>query len=159
MDRFLMLSADLRKLVHIELCKQALRVWEEYCRVHGDLSYVETVCGTKQSVDRTLPEAAIRSVISGKDVENVAHRYQEPIAAMRDDDLEFPDAVEFAYYSIYNLFDRYVNDRIEDDWLIVNQALSAHGEGADYAAILESTMKRIGEQAGGADARQRVAHP
>jgi hypothetical protein len=68
---------------------------------------------------------------------------------MQDDDLEFPDRVEFAYYSIYNLFNRYVSGRIDDDWLIVNQALSAHGEGADYAAILESTMKRIAEQAGG----------
>ncbi len=63
---------------------------------------------------------------------------------MQDDDLEFPDDIELAYYSIYNLFRRYVLADSIDDWLIVNQALSAHGESADVAAILESTMARIG---------------
>jgi hypothetical protein len=153
-DRFLMLPTDLRKAVHIDLCKDALRVWAGYCREHEYLDYVESVCGTSQKVDQDLPEAAIRSVLAGKDIENVAVRYQEPIAAMQDDDLEFPDDVEFAYYAIYNLFNRYVSDRIGDDWVIVNQALSAHGKGADYAAILETSMKRNGEPDAAPNSRQ-----
>ncbi|MCX6952664.1 MAG: hypothetical protein NTV51_10945 [Verrucomicrobia bacterium] len=144
-DRFMMLPADLRKAVQIDLCRDALRVWSGYCREPRSLDYVESVCGTRQSVDHDLPDAAFRSVLAGKDVENVAARYREPIAALQDDDLEFPDSVEFAYYAIYNLFSRHVCDRVDDDWLIVNQALSAHGEGAEYASILESSMKRNGE--------------
>jgi hypothetical protein len=95
-------------------------------------------------VDIALPADAFRSVMEGKDTCNVQARYGEPICAMQDDDLEFPDDIELAYYSIYNLFRRYVLADSIDDWLIVNQALSAHGESADVAAILESTMARIG---------------
>lgn len=144
-DRFLLLPLELRELVQIDLCSYALQVWEEYCRKHKHLDYVETICGTKQKVDLALPEAALRSVVSGKDVENVADRYQEPITALEDDDLEFPDEVKYAYYAIYNFFNRYVGSRMDNDWVIVNQALSAYGKSADYVAILESSMKRNGE--------------
>ncbi|MEM8953194.1 MAG: hypothetical protein AAGD22_03495 [Verrucomicrobiota bacterium] len=145
-DTFLTLPPHLKRAVHLELCNQAVRIWEAYYDQHGTIDYVETVAGTKQVVDRNLPIAAIRAVMTGSDGENVAYRYQEPVAAMQDDDLEFPDAIEFAYYSIYNLFGRYVSSRNEDDWLIVNQALSAHGEDSDYASILAAAIDQTGEQ-------------
>lgn len=144
LDRFHALPAELRKLVQIDLCAQAFRVWQSYCHSDGILKYVETVCGTQQTVDSTLPEDAFRSVMEGKDTRKVQARYRKPICAMQDDDLEFPDDIELAYYSIYNLFRKYVLADPIDDWLIVNQALSAHGESADVAVILESTMARIG---------------
>lgn len=132
--------------MHIELCKQALLVWDDYCKAQENLAYVETVCGTKQTIDRGLPDAAIRSVIAGKDLENIASRYREPITAMQDDDLRFPNAIQFAYYAIYNLYNRYVRSELDDDWLIVNQALSAHGNEADYGSILKAAIDRISEQ-------------
>jgi hypothetical protein len=42
------------------------------------------------------------------DLGNVAQRYLEPIAALQDEDLAFPDAVRFAYYALYNCFEKYV---------------------------------------------------
>ena len=156
---FLNLPDQKKKAVHIDLCKQALQIWNDHCDSQKSLGYVETVCGTKQVVDRDLPTAAFRAVIAGSDSENVAYRYQEPIAAMQDDDLRFPDDIELAYYAIYNLFRRYVSSRIDDDWLIVNQALSAHGEGSDYASILEAAISHTGEQIGGADPRTSGGTP
>jgi hypothetical protein len=142
------LPVSLKKAVQLDLCRQALRVWEEYCDQRSTLDYVETVCGTKQVIDRDLPSDAIRAVTIGRDDTNVGYRYQEPMAAIQDHDLVFPDDIELAYYSIYNLFGRYVSLRIDDDWIIVNQALSAHGDSSDYALILESAIKKIeGEQA------------
>lgn len=154
-DTFLTLPADLRKVVHLELCKQALRIWDDYCDRKGTIEYVETVAGTKQVVDRNLPSAAIRAVTTGNDAESVASRYREPIAAMQDDDLEFPDEIEFAYYSIYNLFGRYVGSRIDDDWRIVNQALAAHGEGSDYASMLAAAIDRSDGPRGGGQVATR----
>jgi len=143
LEKFHALPDELRKLVHLDLCAQALRVWQSYCHSQGIMKYVETVCGTQQTVDSTLPEDAFRSVMEGKDTRKVQARYGEPICAMQDDDLELPDDIELAYYSIYNLFMKYVLADSIDDRLIVNQALSAHGEGEDVAAIFESTMSRI----------------
>lgn len=156
-DIFLMLQPNLKKAVHLDLCDQALRVWKDYCDHDGTLDYVETVCGTKQVVDATLPAAAMQAVRIGKDSGNVAFRYQEPIAAMQDDDLQFPDDIEFAYYSIYNLFRRYIGSTMEDDWLIVNQALSAQGKDSDYASILAASIDQASEQnAGGNGSWQSV---
>jgi hypothetical protein len=144
LDNFHALPAELRKLVQIDLCVQSLRVWLNYYDAKGGLRYTETVCGTQQTVDRRLPEDAMRCVIECKDTLNVQARYGEPICAMQDDDLVFPDEIMFAYYSIYNLFRKHVLAEPIDDWLIANQALSAHGEGTDSAAILESAMERFG---------------
>jgi hypothetical protein len=144
LEMFHALPAESRREVHLDLCAQALRVWQSYCHSEGIQKYFETVCGTQQTVDSTLPEDALCSVVEGKDTRKVQVRYREPICAMQDDDLELPDDLELAYYSIYNLFRKYVLADPIDDWLIVNQALSAHGESADVAEILEATMARIG---------------
>jgi hypothetical protein len=146
LDTFLNLPDKRKKAVHFALCSQALRVWKNYCDTHKELDYVEAVCGTKQVIDQDLPIAAVRAAIAGRDAENVAYRYQEPITAMHDDDLIFPDNVAFAYYSIYNLFERYVTCRNIDDWLIANQALSSNGKGADYASILAEAISKTAEQ-------------
>jgi hypothetical protein len=72
-----------------------------------------------------LPKDAFEAVKIGKDLSKVDDRYAEPISAMQDNDIEFPDEIEFAYYAIYNLFNRYILQQNIDDWLICNQALSA----------------------------------
>ncbi|MCB1233559.1 MAG: hypothetical protein KDM91_00640 [Verrucomicrobiae bacterium] len=139
-NAFLKLPADLKKAVHLDLCERALLVWNHYRETRDPLEYVESVCGTRRIVDGDLPGAAIRAVRAGEDTESVAARYREPIVAMQDGDLGFPAEVEFAYYAIYNLFQRQVTSRLDDDWLIVNQALSARGESADHAGILKAAM-------------------
>jgi hypothetical protein len=144
LEKFHALPAELRKQVQLDLCAQALRVWQSYCHSQGIMKYVETVCDTQQTVDSKLPEDAFRSVMEGKDSRKAQARYGEPICAMQDDDLELPDDLELAYYSIHNLFRKYVLDDPINDGLIANQALSAYSGGAEAATILESAMARLG---------------
>ncbi len=105
--QFLTLPADQKRTVHFTLCENALQRWRDFVASHVRLGYTETVCGTRQVVDAKLPEDAFRSAQFGHDVAAVDERYLEPIAAMQDHDLEFPDAVEYAYYAVYNLFRKY----------------------------------------------------
>ena len=79
----------------------------------------------------------------GVKILNIEHNYSEPIAAMQDEDLKFPESIMFAYYSIYNLFRKYVcNDNI-DDWLIVSQALSSETNLETTEDILSNAMNQI----------------
>ncbi|HLZ00295.1 MAG TPA: hypothetical protein VKT33_14650 [Candidatus Angelobacter sp.] len=62
------------------------------------------------------------------------------MAALQDHDLEFPEQITFAYYSIYNLFGRYMSGDPIDDWLIVNQTMAAAGEDYDVHKLLEEVI-------------------
>jgi hypothetical protein len=124
-ETFLSLDNNQKRLVHLELCRNALRIWQEYTAQFEKIDYVESIVGTYQIVDKCLPKDAFEAVVRGHDEKKIDWRYAEPISAMQDDDLEFPDHIEFAYYSIYNLFNKYVLGQNIDDWLICNQALSA----------------------------------
>jgi hypothetical protein len=125
---FSSLTAKHKRFVHIELCHNALRVWDEYVARFDEISYVEGVVGTFQIVDKLLPKEAFEASINGKDNAKIDLRYAEPINAMHDQDLEFPENIEFAYYAIYNLFNKYVLQKDIDDWLICNQALAGETE-------------------------------
>jgi hypothetical protein len=61
---------------------------------------------------------------------------------MQDKDLEFPGTVEYAYYSIYNLFKKYAALADIEDWQIVNQALSSEPDESLWAPLLEAAMAR-----------------
>ncbi|MFD6270285.1 hypothetical protein [Nocardia asteroides] len=122
---FFQLEADSRRLVHLSLCEDALLVWKDY--VQGKpavLRYRDSVVGMPHRVDVELPGDALRAARAGEDVAEIGKRYLEPIAALQDDDLAFPDSVELGYYAIYNCFCKYVRGDDVADWLIVNQALS-----------------------------------
>lgn len=80
-------------------------------------------------------------VLSGNDYLKVAERYREPIASMQDSDFEFPENVMYAYYALFNLFNKYVQKEAVDDWIIVNQALSAQ----DLSLVPKSFTEAIGE--------------
>ncbi|MBL8243471.1 MAG: hypothetical protein JNL89_04760 [Rhodanobacteraceae bacterium] len=125
MDQFLALDAAGRRVVHLRLCQFALRRWRAHVDLAAPIRYIETVVGTEQLVDTRLPDDALACAQAGSDTRRVAVRYGEPIAALQDDDLEFPDPVEYAYYAVYNLFRKYALGHPIDDWLIVNQALSS----------------------------------
>jgi len=129
-------------MVHEILCEHALAQWREFCQSNRPISYVESVCGTHQTVDTELPDDALRSVRENKDVAGVDGRYSEPIVAMQDDDLSFPKSITFAYYAIYNAFKKYVQHENVDDWLIVNQALSAETDESRWPSLLEGAIKR-----------------
>src|SRR5262245_38431810 len=120
-DRFRDLSAAQKRIVHQILCEHALAKWREFCNFKRRIAYVETVCGTHQVVDMTLPDESLRSVKENRDIAEVDRRYSEPIAAMQDHDLSFPKQITFAYYAIHNMFNKYVQNEAVDDWLIVNQ--------------------------------------
>lgn len=124
--RFFDLPPQARRRVHVDACRRALAVWEEFVRGAPGLSYIESVAGTRQEVDGALPREALDVVASVEASPAIAERYLEPIAAMHDGDFELPEPVEFAYYAIYNLFRKYAVGAAVDDWLIVNQALSAY---------------------------------
>jgi hypothetical protein len=118
-------DACARRCVHLHLCARALGVWRAYVQTSPRLDYVEGVVGTSQQVDVTLPADALAAAHAGRDDARVYDRYAEPIAAMQDDDLEFPERIAFAYYAIYNAFLKLVVGRNIEDWLIVNQALAS----------------------------------
>jgi len=104
------------------------------------ISYLETVVGTTQKVDSDLPRDAFECAKQGRDLFNVRERYVEPIVAMQDFDLEFPDPIEFAYYAIYNLFRKYTGTEDVDDWLIVNQALASAPDETKCTALLAAAI-------------------
>jgi hypothetical protein len=87
-----------------------------------------------------LPFDAFESARQGRDVARVEERYGEPITAMEDFDLEFPEPVQFAYYAVYNLFCKYACLEEVEDWLIVNQALSSRQDEKEWAKLLEEAI-------------------
>lgn len=124
-ETFQSLDNEQKRLVHLELCRNALEVWLKYVAQFEIIDYDEWICGTHQIVDKSLPKDAFEAVVRGRDERKIDSRYAEPLSAMHDEFLEFPDNIEFAYYAIYNLFNKYILCHNIDDWLIANQALSA----------------------------------
>jgi hypothetical protein len=141
-EQFFALSPAQRRVVHELLMEHALGKWTAHASREGVISYRESVCGTEQTVDASLPGEAIAAVRSGQDIAAVAHRYGEPITAMQDADLSFPESVSFAYYAIYNFFRRYAMHAEVDDWLLVNQACSSEDDVVKGKAVLVRAMAK-----------------
>lgn len=149
---FFQLGATSRRLVHLALCEDAVRTWNEY--VQGNpaaLHYRDSVVGMRHHVDIALPADALRAARAGVDDADVDGRYLEPIAALQDDDLTFPDSVELGYYAIYNCFRKYVSGEDIQDWLIINQALSVHHD-SEVAGRLTRAIDELDPIARGRDA-------
>lgn len=141
-EEFLNLSVEKRRFVHLELCENALSVLENYFAENSEIKYVESVVGTLQIFDAKLPPDALDAARNGENLHNVDYRFAEPISALQDDDLELPDNIELAFYSIYNLFQKYVMKRQIDDWIIVNQALSAEVEPEKWTEMLKKAIEK-----------------
>jgi hypothetical protein len=124
-DKFFRLNSEQRCSVHFTLSEQALENWYLFTSTQGSIDYVESITGSHQVVDQQLPFDAFIAARQGMKFNDIARRYQEPIAAMQDEDLEFPGNITFTYYAIYNLFQKYALSEIVDDWLIINQALAS----------------------------------
>jgi hypothetical protein len=134
---FLNLDDGQRRNAQIELCQNALNIWENYIAQFEQIEYDEWICGTHQIVDKSLPKEAFEAVIRGRDERKIDSRYAEP---MHDEFLEFPDNIEFAYYAIYNLFNKYIQKLKIDDWLICNQALSAETDSEQWEDLLNDAI-------------------
>jgi hypothetical protein len=137
---FFALDPQRKRQVHFFLCKHALDVWDDYARTHFPIIYRDSAVGMNHTVDEVLPQNAFASSHVGRDLSSVDARYTEPIVAMQDGDLEFPEHVQYAYYSIYNLFCKCVLQRHIDDWLIVNQALSSEENPAVSTDLFRDAM-------------------
>jgi hypothetical protein len=48
-----------------------------------------------------------------------------------------------AYYANYNTFNKYIRNEDVDDWLIVNQALSAEPDESRWQLLLEAASERV----------------
>jgi hypothetical protein len=131
-----------KRQVHLFLCHSAHHVWEAYAQQQAALEYHDSVVGLHHRVDTTLPRDALVCVQLNTDHTALAHRYQEPIVALQDEDLVLPAHIEFAYYAIYNLYRKYMQEVAIDDWLIVNQALSAEEEPARWRALMTDALLR-----------------
>lgn len=137
--RYFDLTPDRKKLVQIELCLKVYNLWLEYLYEKSIFEYKRTVTGTTQIIDYYLPKNAIEAVISGKDILNISERYQEPITALQDDDLVFTDGMKMAYYSIYYLYQYHITCKLNDSWIVVEQALLALAQ-KDTVALLERAI-------------------
>ena len=140
-DSFRQLTPERQRQVHLRLCEEALGVWRAYVAQHSPIRYMDSVVGMRHTVDVDLPHDALRSAIAGADLADVDSRYGEPIVAMQDDDLQFPDPVLFAYYAIYNCFRRHALAEQIDSWLIVNQALSSIDDEASWSPRLTAAIE------------------
>lgn len=137
---FFNLTPEGKLMVHIFICEYALSKWKLYIKEKSPIEYCDTVIGMYHVVDGLLPGDALVSVKAGKDLSDVASRYGEPIVAIQDDDLVFPEHIKYGYYAIYNCFRKYVlNDNI-DDWLIVNQAISSETDSGKWNLLLEDAI-------------------
>ena len=111
-------------------CSYALDVWDRYVKQGEPVVYIDGVVGMRHVVDMGLPERAIAAVdrkLAGDspDPKLIWDAYKEPISALQDDDLDFPQEIASAYYAIYNLFG-VVFDRCklyDDGETVIRQAL------------------------------------
>lgn len=146
-DEFLALEPRQRSLVHFLLCRHALEQWNSFIRTQGKIQYVESVVGTHQEVDVNLPSEALSAVRNGyPSADDISARYQEPIVALQDEDLSLPEHITYAYYAIYNLFKKYAQGEAIDDWLIVNQALSAEINSDQWKPLLEAALHQARQE-------------
>lgn len=97
--------------------------------------YYDSVVGMRHTFDAALSSRALAWVRRGTEQgalapsAEISHDYREPIAAMQDDDLEFPEHIELAWYAIYNLYRAAVGEDHREPAkslaLAVHQALAA----------------------------------
>ena len=144
-EDFIALDSEKKRIVHFELCRNALEVLTKYFSKTGKIEYIEMVVGTKQSIDEKLLNDAFISAQNGKDLYKSKKRFVEPIIALHDDDISFPENIGFAYYAIYNLFKKYALNEKVDDWMIVNQAVSSEVDENKQDGLLRKVIKKANE--------------
>lgn len=139
-ESFLDLNAHEKKQSQIKACTFALSVWKTYCAQRKEMIYSDSIVGMAHRVEKDLPEKALQAVIDGLVSPEITQAYREPIVALQDMDIDWPDQIEFAYYAIDNLYRKYALNLPIDDWLIINQALSSESNSSQWEDLLESFL-------------------
>ena len=140
-QRYAELTPDEQWRVQLRLCERALEVWSAHVASAGATVYHDSVVGLRHTVDAEVPHLALAAARERADRFALDYRYQEPIVAMQDDDLEFPGAVEMAYYALYNLYRKYAAGDEVDGWLVVNQALASLEEAEWKPAFADAVWR------------------
>jgi hypothetical protein len=126
------LSAKVKKDFHLSACQFSLDEWNEFWKnTDAGMRYTDTVVGLKHEIDFELPLKAYLAVKFDEYDKLIETEYREPIAALQDGDWNPPDDIQMAYYSIYNLYQKYSGLEKIDDWLIINQSLSSSPNSCD----------------------------
>ena len=123
--KFEELDAQAKKKAHIKACEYSLLAWEAFVQKGKNLSYRDSIVLMKHHINKCLPSNALKAVKNNTPNIEINELYLEPITALQDMDWEPPENIEYAYYSIYNLYKKYCEDEDIDDWLIINQCLSS----------------------------------
>jgi len=122
---FMVLDADTKKKLHIKACQFSLHIWEKFAQQGKNLSYLDSVVSMRHTIDNNIPKRALKAVKMKQSNHEISKNYREPIVALQDMDWQPPERIEFAYYSIYNLYQKYCQGIDVDDWLIINQCIAA----------------------------------
>jgi hypothetical protein len=124
-NKFMALNADAKKQAYIQACQKTLVVWEALVKQGKELSYRDSIVGMKHTINSNIPKLALQAIICSQPSQEISNVYLEPITALQDMDWRPPENIEFAYYAIYNLYRKYCEGIEIDDWLIINQCISA----------------------------------
>ena len=140
-QQFLAVTDEQKRSVHFVLGQHALAQWTAFVASRWTVTYADSVCGTCQTVDTTLPGDALKCARQSTDTARVEERYGEPLVALQDGDLDFPGPIRFAYFALYNLFMKYAGIENIDDWLIVNQALASEADESQWSPLLAAPIQ------------------
>jgi len=145
MNIFLSLSSEEKKEFHLDACQFSLDQWDKFWKNNdAHMRYTDSVAGIEHVVDFELPLKAYLAVKFNHYDGLIEKEYREPIVALQDYDWNPPADIQMAYYSIYNLYQKYSGLEEIDDWLIINQSLSSspnslEAKFAKRLVMLEST--------------------
>lgn len=139
-DQFIASDAGAKKKTHIKACGYALTAWDAFVQKGKGLTYRDSVVLMKHQIDGALPCYALQAVIVGEPKQEISDQYLEPITALQDMDWQPPKHIEYAYFSIYNLYRKYCEGEEIDDWLIINQSLSSTANEEKWAGIFKSIL-------------------
>lgn len=138
--KFISLDANEKKKALIKACTYSLAAWDAFTKKSKKLSYRDSVVLMKHQIEKGLPRNALQAVIDGLPNKRIEECYLEPIAALQDMDWEPPENIEYAFYSIYNLYRKYCEGAEIDDWLIINQSLSSETDEKKWNAMFLSIL-------------------
>jgi hypothetical protein len=125
-----------------------LAAWTRYAAAAGRMTYYDSVVGMFHVVDLQLPADAFAAAFGVPDEASAAameQRYLEPLAALQDDDLDFPGSTLLGYYAVYNAFMKYARHADIDDGLILSQALSGSGPESEWLPMLAAAVREAEE--------------
>lgn len=141
--KFHSLNEQEKKNVHILLCEHAVQQWNQYVKENQYIKYTDSVVGLNHVVDNSLLEDALKSVKCNVDSSDVESRFEEPIAAIDDDDLILPEHIRSSFLALYNLFEKYALSHSVDDSVILNFAVSSEENEDLWDDLFLNSIKAI----------------